>query len=80
MPWAQLVIALLVVPRRTRPVAAVAIVLLWAFTLRDYDLFHLFDYLALGLGLAGYLLLSGLTDGTWHDSASRCCAGASRWR
>ena len=67
VPWVQLTIALLVVPRRTRPIAAVAIVLLWAFTLRDYDLFHLFDYLALGLGLAGYLLLSGLPDGTWHD-------------
>jgi hypothetical protein len=67
VPWAQLVIALLAVPRRTRPLAAVAIVLLWALTLRDYDLFHLLDYLALGLGLAGYLLLSGLPDGRWHD-------------
>ncbi len=66
VPWAQLVIALLVVFRKTRPVAAVAIVLLWAFTLRDYDLFHLFDYLALGLGLAGFLLLSGLTN-KWHE-------------
>lgn len=67
VPWAQLAIAILVVFRRTRPLAALAIVLLWAVTLRDYDLFHLFDYLALGLGLAGYLLLSGLPDGTWHD-------------
>jgi hypothetical protein len=67
VPWAQLAIALLVVPRRTRPLAALAIVLLWALTLRDYDLFHLLDYLALGLGLAGYLLLSGLPDGRWHD-------------
>ena len=67
IPWAQFVIALLVIPRRTRPVAAVAIVLLWLVTMRDYDLFHLYDYLALGLGLAGYLLLSGLKDGAWHD-------------
>lgn len=67
VPWAQLIIALLVVPRRTRPLAALCIVLLWALTLRDYDLFHLLDYLALGLGLAGYLLLSGLPDGRWHD-------------
>jgi hypothetical protein len=67
VPWAQMVIALLVVPRRTRPLAALGIVLLWALTLRDYDLFHLLDYLALGLGLAGYLLLSGLPDGNWHD-------------
>jgi len=67
IPWAQLAIALLAVPRRTRPLAALAIVLLWALTLRDYDLFHLLDYLALGLGLAGYLLLSGLPDGRWHE-------------
>ena len=67
VPWAQLVIALLIVFRKTRPAAALAIVLLWAVTLRDYDLFHLFDYLALGLGVAGYLLLSGLRDGQWHD-------------
>ena len=67
IPWAQLLIALLVIPRRSRPLAALAIVLLWALTLRDYDLFHLLDYLALGLGLAFYLLLSGLPDGRWHD-------------
>jgi len=67
VPWAQLVIALLVIPRRARPLAALAIVLLWAVTLRDYDLFHLLDYLALGLGLAGYLLLAGLPDGRWHE-------------
>jgi hypothetical protein len=66
VPWAQLVIALLLPARRTRPVAAAAIVLLWAITLRDYDLFHLLDYLALGLGLSGYLLLSGLPEGPWH--------------
>ena len=65
--WVQLLIALLVIPRRTRPLAALAIVLLWLVTMRDYDLFHLYDYLALGLGLAGYLLLSGLKDGEWHD-------------
>jgi hypothetical protein len=67
VPWAQLVVALLVIPRRIRPVAAVAIVLLWLVTMRDYDLFHLYDYLALGLGLAGYLLLSGLKNRAWHD-------------
>ena len=67
VPWAQLTVALLVIPRRTRPLAAIAIVVLWLVTMRDYDLFHLYDYLALGLGLAGYLLLSGFKDGPWHD-------------
>ncbi|MEO5774214.1 MAG: DUF305 domain-containing protein [Sphingomicrobium sp.] len=67
LPWAQLIIALLIIARRTRPLAAIAIVLLWVVTMRDYDLFHLYDYLALGLGLAGYLLLSGMKDGPWHE-------------
>nr|WP_315051038.1 DUF305 domain-containing protein [uncultured Brevundimonas sp.] len=67
VPWMQLVIAMLIVARRTRPIAAAMIVLLWVLTIGSYDLFHLFDYLALGLGIAGYLLLSGLPDGKWHD-------------
>ena len=67
LPWAQLLIGILLIWRRTRPVAAVMIVLLWAVALANYDLFHLYDYLALGLGLAGYLFLSGLKDGKWHD-------------
>lgn len=75
VPWAQIVVAALIPMRRTRPLAAVAIIVLWLFTLRDYDLFHLFDYLALGLGLAGYLLLSGMPDGKWHDRRF----GVLRW-
>ena len=67
VPWIQLAIALLLLFRRTRSVAAVGIVLLWAATLGSYDLFHLYDYLALGLGLAGYLFLSGLPDGKWRN-------------
>lgn len=67
IPWVQLVIAILIVFRRTRAVAGVAIVVLWLVTLRDYDLFHLLDYLALGLGIAAYLLLGGLPEGRWHS-------------
>ena len=67
LPWAQLVIGILLIWRKTRPVAALLIVLLWAVALANYDLFHLYDYLALGLGLAGYLFLSGMKDGKWRD-------------
>lgn len=55
--WIQLVIACCIFSRRTMPIAGVGIIALWLLALRDYDLFHLFDYLALGLGVAGYLLL-----------------------
>lgn len=62
VPWAQLAIAVLLIPRATRALAGLALVALWLLTLRDYDLFHLLDYLALGLGVAGFLVLSGTPD------------------
>lgn len=43
------------------PIAGAGIVALWIFALGDYELFHLFDYLALGLGVAGYLLLEPMS-------------------
>lgn len=55
--WAQLLIAALVIPRATRPLAAAGIIGLWLMALRDYDIFHLLDYLALGVGVAAYLVL-----------------------
>ncbi|WP_244490228.1 hypothetical protein [Rhizobium sp. Root483D2] len=60
--WLQLVIAFCVFSRRTMPIAGVGIIALWILALRDYDLFHLFDYLALGLGVAAYLLLEPLKN------------------
>ena len=55
--WTQLLIAGLIFSRKTQPFAAAGIVFLWLPALRDYDIFHLLDYLALGLGVAGYLVL-----------------------
>ena len=56
--WVQLLIAIAIFWRSTMPLAALGIVALWLLALRDYDLFHLFDYLALGLGVAAYLFLA----------------------
>ena len=64
--WLQLLIALLVFPRRTMPLAAAGIIGLWVIALRDYDFFHLLDYLALGLGVAGYLALASNPQGKWY--------------
>lgn len=60
--WLQFVIACCIFSRRTMPIAGIGIVALWVLALRDYDLFHLFDYLALGLGVAGYLILEPLKN------------------
>jgi hypothetical protein len=55
--WSQLLIAALVFSRRTQPLAAAGIIGLWLLALRDYQLFHMLDYLALGVGVAAYLVL-----------------------
>lgn len=58
IPWVQLGIAVCIFFRPAMPLAALGVVGLWVTALREYDLFHLLDYLALGLGVAGYLWLS----------------------
>ena len=64
--WMQLLIAAGVFSRRTMPLSAVGIVLLWLLALRDYDLFHLLDYLALGLAVATYLVLAASERESWR--------------
>ena len=64
--WAQVLIAGLVFPRKTRPLVAAGIIGLWLLALRDYDIFHLLDYLALGAGVAAYLVLEASSDPQWR--------------
>lgn len=64
--WLQLLIAMLVFSRRTMPLAAAGIIGLWVIALRDYDFFHLLDYLALGVGVAGYLVLAANPNGRFY--------------
>ena len=65
--WLQLLIAALVFSRKTMPLAAAGIIGLWVIALRDYDLFHLLDYLALGVGVAAYLALAAFPGSKYHD-------------
>ena len=64
--WAQLLIAALIFSRRTQPIAAAGIIGLWLLALRDYDIFHLLDYLALGVGVAAYLVLEASANTEWR--------------
>jgi hypothetical protein len=64
--WMQLLIAALVFSRRTRPLAAAGIVLLWLLALTEYQFFHLLDYLALGLAVAAYLVLESSSRPEWR--------------
>ena len=59
IPWLQLAIAAGLVWRRTLPVSAIGIVVLFAVAVSEYGLFHLMDY-PIFLGLAAYLALTGL--------------------
>ncbi len=60
--WVQLVIAGCIFWRRTQPLAAAGIIGLWVLALRDYDFFHLLDYLALGVSVAAYLVLEAASN------------------
>lgn len=64
--WLQLAIAGMIFSRRTMPIAGLGIIALWILALKDYDLFHLFDYLALGLGVAAYLILEPSKRENWR--------------
>lgn len=64
--WMQLVIAGLVFSRRTMPFAAAGIILLWVLALTEYQLFHLLDYLALGVAVAAYLVLESSSRPEWR--------------
>ena len=64
--WMQLLIAAFVFSRRTMPLAAAGIVLLWMLALTEYDLFHLLDYVALGASVAGYLVLESSNRPAWR--------------
>jgi len=65
--WFQLLIAAGLFWRSTMPFSAAGIIVLWAIAMRDYDLFHLLDYLALGVGVAGYLVLAASKKASWHS-------------
>lgn len=65
--WFQLVIAAAIFWRATMPLAAAGIIILWLLALRDYDLFHLFDYLAIGVGVSAYLVLCSIKDENWRS-------------
>jgi hypothetical protein len=64
--WMQLVIAAMIFWRPTMPLAGFGIIALWLLALRDYDMFHMFDYLALGIGVALYLILAASSRESWR--------------
>jgi hypothetical protein len=59
VPWLQLAIAAGMTSRRTLPLSALGIVVLFGAAVWSYGLFHLMDY-PIFLGVAAYLALSGL--------------------
>jgi hypothetical protein len=64
--WVQLAIAGCIFWPRTQPIAAAGIIGLWLVALRDYDFFHLLDYLALGVSVAAYLVLEASSNPDWR--------------
>lgn len=64
--WMQLLIAAFVFSRKTMPLAAAGIILLWGLALSEYDVFHLLDYLSLGVAVAAYLVLESSDRPDWR--------------
>jgi hypothetical protein len=64
--WVQLFIAAGIVSRKTMPYSAAGIIFLWVLALREYDPFHLLDYLALGVAVALYLVLEASDRPDWR--------------
>ena len=64
--WLQLLIAAGIFSRRTMPFSAAGIILLWVLALTEYDFFHLLVYLALGVAVAGYLVLAASNNEEWR--------------
>ncbi len=59
VPWLQLAIAAGLVWRRTMPLSALGMVVLFGLAVRDYGVFHMMDY-PVFVGLAIYFALIGL--------------------
>ncbi len=55
----QFIIAACLLSRRTLPISALGIAILFGMAIRDYGIFHLADY-PIFLGIAAYLALTGL--------------------
>lgn len=64
--WSQLAIAAGIFSKWTMPLSAAGIIGLWLLALRDYQLFHLLDYLSLGIGIAAYLVLASSSREDWR--------------
>ena len=64
--WLHFIIGFSIIFRSTRMIAAIGIMALWFLALRDYDFFHLLDYLPLQIGLSAYFILEGVQRPEWR--------------
>ena len=67
VPWLQAALALCALHRRTVPLMAVGMAVLYAAAVRQYGLFHLVDYLIL-IGVTYYFLVSPIDRPGWRKS------------
>jgi hypothetical protein len=75
--WLQLAMAVGLLSRRTMPLSALGIVVLFALALRDYGAFHLADY-PIFLGVAAYLARQDCSGICSECGRSMSCATPQR--
>ncbi len=67
VPWLQLALAACALWRPTLPLVGVGIFALYGLALRDYQLFHLLDYIIF-LGLGYFFLVANIKRSKWRQS------------
>ncbi|MFL6373234.1 MAG: hypothetical protein ACJ73D_01075 [Pyrinomonadaceae bacterium] len=64
VPWTHLALALLLISKRTAPLAGIGVFVLFAAAVNDYGIFHMLDYEIFG-GIGFFLIVANLGSAKW---------------
>jgi hypothetical protein len=67
VPWLQLALAICALIRPALPAVGVGLLVLFAFAVHDYGVFHLLDYMIF-LGLGYFFVVANINRGKWRQS------------
>ena len=68
VPWTHLALAVLLISKRTAPLAGIGVLVLFAAAINDYGIFHMLDY-EIFVGIGFFLIAANLGGKKWLRSA-----------
>ena len=68
VPWAHLALSLLLISKRTTPLAGVGVFVLFGAAIHDYGIFHMLDY-EIFIGIGFFLIAANLGGQKWLRAA-----------